>query len=107
MSVVFWHPTLPDRRVPTRFSFGAFCFGSLWAWSEGIAITAGRLCVFDALVVVMSVGIFFSLNESDSAMVFAFGVFFSWRVYVGYKAKSWLIRHLLAVGYRSTNARPA
>ena len=107
MSVVFWHPTLPDRRVPTTFSFGAFCFGSLWAWSEGIVKTAGRLYVFDALVVAISVEIFFLLNESDAAMFFAFGACFSWRIYVGYKAKSWLLRHLLGIGYKSATAQPA
>ena len=105
MTPVFWHPTLPDRRVPKRFSFGALCFGSLWAWSEGIRATAGRLYVFDALVVAIAVGFFFALNESDGAMFLAFGVFFSWRIYIGYKAKSWLISHLLGIGYKAATAR--
>ena len=104
MSVAFWHSTLPDRPVPKGFSFGAFCFGSLWAWSEGIGTTAGRLYVFDALVAAISGGIFFAMNESGAAMFFAFGTFFSWRIYVGYKVKSWLICYLQANGYRAASA---
>jgi hypothetical protein len=100
MSQKYWHNTLPERRAPRFFSVGAFLMGSLWAWSEGIRHKAGQLYVLDVVFFLSAVGLFVVMAGSTLALSCAITVFVGWRLYIGLRAKTWLVKHLVGLGYK-------
>ena len=103
MAIVFWHSTLPERRVSRRFSFGAFTMGSFWAFSQGMPVRAGKLYVFDALSTTMAampvaIGVF--LEREEFGWIAAVTLFFAARLYTGFRAPQWLKAFLIERGYK-------
>ena len=88
------HPTMPERRVKLAFNWSALIFSTVWGYSEGLIVEAGRMVVADAATGLL---VFW---HRPVLTVAALILLAAKNVYCARHGGAWLLRRLQDQGYR-------
>lgn len=85
---------MPERRVKPGFNWVALLCSTMWAYSEGLIVQAGRMTVVDSTVGLLC------FPGRPSLFAVAFLLLVGKNIYCARYGSAWLLQRLRDQGYR-------